>query len=465
MESLQCSTQEQKSNFESEHGVRYSELFRLPYYDPIRMHVIDPMHNLLLGVAKHAFMIWVDTGLLNDQKLKRIDERQLAVKVPSDIGRISGPMSKVYKCLKADEWKHWVLIYSMYCLRNVLNKKHLNVWCMFVNACSILCKQYITIEEAESAHQLLKIYADQFSKLYGNSSCVPNMHLMHHLRDCIQDYGSVYSFWCFSFERFNGILGKFKTNNHSISIQIMRRFVSSTQLLQNVPECLLKFSKSESEINAFSSIYELVKIRNSTNVNPDLLQLTTEKPLSVLHQFALHSDDLFHLTSLFNKVYKNDVVKRVALMAKKAKRVSIGNEVFATKSYRGGNTSYCNGIARWPGNNDDIILRPMIIESLFLVQVIVIKDGEEMRYFHWVAECLWLKNHEYVNFFGINCPTKLWSTEFENYSEQSFIPLKYIHSRYVSCKELVDFTQPNSKLRLSDVVNIIIPIPTKSILT
>ena len=36
---------------ESKYGVRYSELFRLEYFDPIRMHVIDPMHNLLLGLS------------------------------------------------------------------------------------------------------------------------------------------------------------------------------------------------------------------------------------------------------------------------------------------------------------------------------------------------------------------------------------------------------------------------------
>ena len=34
-------------------GVRYSMLLDLPYFDPIRFHVIDPMNNLLLGTAKH----------------------------------------------------------------------------------------------------------------------------------------------------------------------------------------------------------------------------------------------------------------------------------------------------------------------------------------------------------------------------------------------------------------------------
>ncbi|KZP07470.1 hypothetical protein FIBSPDRAFT_665001, partial [Athelia psychrophila] len=33
-------------------GVRWSELWRLPYYDPIRMLIIDGMHNLFEGLVQ-----------------------------------------------------------------------------------------------------------------------------------------------------------------------------------------------------------------------------------------------------------------------------------------------------------------------------------------------------------------------------------------------------------------------------
>jgi hypothetical protein len=38
-------------------GVRYSELFRLPYWDPTRQVVIDIMHNLFLGIIKRHYMV------------------------------------------------------------------------------------------------------------------------------------------------------------------------------------------------------------------------------------------------------------------------------------------------------------------------------------------------------------------------------------------------------------------------
>ena len=53
----------------------------------------------------------------------------------------------------------------------------------------------------------------------------PNMHLHSHLINCVLDYGPVHNFWLFSFERFNGILGDFKTNQRAIETQLMRKFL------------------------------------------------------------------------------------------------------------------------------------------------------------------------------------------------------------------------------------------------
>ena len=49
---------ERKEIFE-EHGIRWSELLRLPYWDPLRFPVVDAMHNLLLGNLRHHCMdVW-----------------------------------------------------------------------------------------------------------------------------------------------------------------------------------------------------------------------------------------------------------------------------------------------------------------------------------------------------------------------------------------------------------------------
>ena len=62
-------------------------------------------------------------------------------------------------------------------------------------------------------------------RLYGKATITPNMHLHGHLRDVILDYGPIQEFWCYSFERFNGILGNQPTNNRAIEPQLLKQFL------------------------------------------------------------------------------------------------------------------------------------------------------------------------------------------------------------------------------------------------
>lgn len=53
----------------------------------------------------------------------------------------------------------------------------------------------------------------------------PNVHMHGHLKDAILDYGPIHSFWLFSFERYNDILGNQPNNNCLIESQLMQRFL------------------------------------------------------------------------------------------------------------------------------------------------------------------------------------------------------------------------------------------------
>ncbi|KAJ7576456.1 hypothetical protein C8J56DRAFT_1117364 [Mycena floridula] len=51
--------------FFTEHGVRWSEFAWLPYFDPVRMTVLDPMHIFLAGLSKAQwFSEWIQTNTL-----------------------------------------------------------------------------------------------------------------------------------------------------------------------------------------------------------------------------------------------------------------------------------------------------------------------------------------------------------------------------------------------------------------
>ncbi len=68
---------------------------------------------------------------------------------------------------------------------------------------------------------------------------------MHcHLAECVRDYGPLRSFWLFPFERYNGILEGTPTNNRSVEVQIMQRFLLDIRNL-SLLQC---FEKDESSL-------------------------------------------------------------------------------------------------------------------------------------------------------------------------------------------------------------------------
>ena len=83
----------------------------------------------------------------------------------------------------------------------------------FVTACRC---QSIRMAQCSEAETKIIEFCKHFERLYGTETCTPNMHLSCHLVDCIRDYGPVYSFRCFSFQRYNGIVGSYHKNNHNI---------------------------------------------------------------------------------------------------------------------------------------------------------------------------------------------------------------------------------------------------------
>lgn len=61
---LTARTKVEQQCIEKRHGVRYSCLLELPYWDPIKFSVVDPMHDLFLGTAKHVLQVWIDNNLI-----------------------------------------------------------------------------------------------------------------------------------------------------------------------------------------------------------------------------------------------------------------------------------------------------------------------------------------------------------------------------------------------------------------
>lgn len=93
------------------------------YYNAIRFVVIDPMHNLLLGTARHVFQLWTELGILTTKSLDELQTRVENIKVPNEVGRIPLRISSGFAGFTADQWKNWTTIYSLFCLKGLISRQ------------------------------------------------------------------------------------------------------------------------------------------------------------------------------------------------------------------------------------------------------------------------------------------------------------------------------------------------------
>lgn len=59
----------------------------------------------------------------------------------------------------------------------------------------------------------IRRYLDGLVRLFSSAALLPNHHFLLHLPECIRAFGPVHGFWSYPFERFNGIIQRYNTNN------------------------------------------------------------------------------------------------------------------------------------------------------------------------------------------------------------------------------------------------------------
>ena len=121
---LKCPSETAKEHLESQVGCRYSCLLQLPYFDAVRMLIIDPMHNLYLGTAKNIFRFWRNSVITDECAVRVVNSRISQLIVPSRVRFSSLPASIESTNFTAEQWIVWVNYYSLYCLYEQLPPDH-----------------------------------------------------------------------------------------------------------------------------------------------------------------------------------------------------------------------------------------------------------------------------------------------------------------------------------------------------
>lgn len=434
-----------RDRIEKENGSRFTTLMELSYFDTVKYHIIDPMHNLFLGTSKHIMKRIIDTTNSGDLIQARVDR----CVIPCSLGRIPHKISSAYTALTADQWKTWTTILSIYALHGILDDDQLKYWRLFVQACRLITCPMITIDDAQKGHKLLLEFCTTFESLHGSENVTPNMHLHTHLFECIKDYGPIYSFWLFSFERYNGMLGGYKTNQRSVELQLMRRFMSDLQLYDiAIPEeCMsedLGFLLTDDEAGTLKDVsalhsaqyLEIVQASNGSLATfPRELWsfLDVYNPGGVMSMEYLEGFELRYLAECYCTMYPGETYTRsnISAAVQRYSQMKVGNEIFGSRNSRSKRSSYIR--AKWCGRNgkiDAASLRPGVV-SHFIKHSVSIGGSFKPHYFAVVD---WFESHPSRDLLGD--PIELWCHDLhEAFGSASYLPVQMIHSKFVAAKD------------------------------
>ena len=316
----------------------------------------------------------------------------------------------------------------------------------------ILCQPLISEHDAKAAHALLLRFCCAFETSYGAYAVTPNMHLHTHLLECILDYGPIYSFWLFSFERYNGLLGSYHTNQRSVEMQVMRKFLLdlkvqelvSTEPFDTSLQHLLRNLLERKQVGSAQGTHELyTQSESASNVHlpqqqispsADYLNLTRITCVPPYTMEMINPDSVEYLKQAYSTVLPNINLSQVPSLYQCYREIEVGGERIGSTRSRLDRSCFIQ--AHWVQVGGQIntpptefCLRPGIIDYFCQQRLLVGSSSQSVL----MACVRWLQPHPSRSLFG--SPHEVWSYNvFEPYGPASYMPIQRVHNQFVSCK-------------------------------
>ncbi|GBC54246.2 hypothetical protein GLOIN_2v1776801 [Rhizophagus irregularis DAOM 181602=DAOM 197198] len=395
-----CATEESRKAHVSQYHVRWSEVYQLPYFNSVRFCVVDPMYCLFLGVAKWIVMkLWINEGILNNEKLKIMQERADLIKFPSDLGR----------------------------------------------------------------HPVRIATGDGFSNFTADMWKTPNLHLCLHICECALDYGFLSSFWCFSFEQMNGILGSYKNSKRNIEPELLKIMVESSFLNYYLTNC---------DSNILNTTLDIIKPRKSAESLAALDDFTSDKYQNFLRLSLIENESAYEterfprllmkprqetclpnrvlnlLVEFYNSLYEEHFVpiysitgpnNDIVVISKIIQygRIRIGADIFGSiQAAHHKKSSYI--LARFEQEDGTIDTYPGQVQFYF-EHTIYLKNSSSLT--HSLALVKWyrlVQDHRTRYFCQVDddiksCNIELWTNGFYDMSRDSIIPVHHILGKFIKC--------------------------------
>jgi len=307
----------------SEHGVKeLTEIFQLSFlydnFNTVLTFPIDIMHCIFLGVTKRITNLWLtsdDIGFRH--QISSVEEFGQSL---SNKSRCFSRPLRVFSQIgnwKAVEWKNWLFYYSPVILPSYLSSKYLMSYLQFSKSIFSLCSTNLSLPDLEHVHNEIQNFVTECETLYGISFCSLNVHLLHHLVDFVKEYGPLWVYWCFPFEKALGYYKKFLKSQKSpaksfcrvSSFQNFSSSVSSTSINPNIQKVLSptkNFNKYLFSQNSYLEYETISQIPTPSCINSYFR-------LNSLECFAVHNV-VYFLNSVFISIQSFTPKQQIAYL-------------------------------------------------------------------------------------------------------------------------------------------------------
>lgn len=435
----------------------------LQYFDIVEYHVVDPMHNLLLGTAKYLMTLWKESKLLSKQQFENIQAEVDDICVPAEIGRIPHKIASNFSGFTADQWKNWVSIFSVPSLQNILPSEHFNCWLLFQEATNLILQPFISLSDLKRADEKLVNFCQEYEKVYGKSNCTPNMHMHLHLRKCIENYGPSTAFWCFPFERFNGIMGRFQNNWISPEQQMAHKFLAYQDLLtmelsKALPKQLNDFFDNQltkyAEISLGEGSLEQSHIDSLSVVNYSKNSTCGVNEINAVDCTLFHigqkyekyfdHDEVTTLSEVYSVLYPDQQLHHVPMVHERFYEVKVFNMIFLSSHARGNQSAAV--CAYWAGIGGNLLehetyLRVGVLQYFFKHSVHFSSPCSLVA--HFFAKVHWYERHPNESWFH---KAIIVQPCMNKDGAASIIPISRIYSRCAILSKTVDFEYGTDKV-------------------
>ncbi|CAB4440174.1 unnamed protein product [Rhizophagus irregularis] len=417
------------------------------------------MHCLFLDIAKWIVKrIWVDEKLLTLADLNKIQAKMNEFHVPSDLGRIPCKINcrKGFSNFTADQWQIFFTIYTTVALWEHLSVKDQKILTYFVRVCAILVSRIVEVELMREAHQKLIEIIKLIKEYYGQNKVSLNLHLSLHLCEYSYDYGPLYAFWCFSFER------SLPNSNRKIEPEIMRRLTTDNRISDIKSSGILtkglELLNDRPAVGSLSEIDQFLSDEmhrfwlNSRNIQESritgskLFPGSMLKPVSENVRLSSSMLDLIveyysatYETLNFQKPFGEGEADSIVIWVSidKFGRCQIGSEVFGSEvSARHTNSSFV--LAKFITNDGVVDTYPGQIQYFF-THTVDLPDGPTKHHLTYIQWYQHTNSADTRFYFSIDdkersCNVELWNTNFYPKSRDCIIPVHNVLGRFVPVK-------------------------------